>query len=274
MPLLPLMTLAATLTAGATVAPAHPASDTLWLRHGALFGAYTLMVRPEADTAAMERFLRRDYFPAWATLIPGSRVYYLEGERGARPGTRVFFWIFESLAQRNRYYPEDGVSTPAYRRLRSTVDWLYADSTLDRYASAYEDEYTDYIVISRDTGDRTPWLRPGAVIGMHEFELRSGVDTATFERFLVEELAPAGVYALPGARPFFLKGDRGTRARGYAMLWAFESAVVRDRYFPSRGVGSEAYRRRSAPWAALERRLAEFVASWQPQRQTDYRVIQ
>ena len=75
MPSLPLMVIAAALTTGAGPAPAHPASDTLWLRQGALFGAYTLVVRPEANTAAMERFLRRDYFPAWATLIPGSRVY-------------------------------------------------------------------------------------------------------------------------------------------------------------------------------------------------------
>lgn len=249
-------------------------SDTLWLRQGALFGAYTLVVRPEADTAAMERFLRRDYFPAWATLIPGSRVYYLEGERGARPGTKVFFWIFESLAQRAQYYPEDGVSTPEYRRLRSTVDWLYADSTLDRYASSYEDEYTDYLVISRDTGDRTPWLRPGAVVGMHEFELRAGVDTAAFERFLVEEFAPAGVYAMPGAKPFFLKGDRGANQNGYGMLWAFESPAARDRYFPSHGDASDAYRRVAASWAALERRFSDFVANWRPQRQTDYRVIQ
>jgi len=268
------MVIAAALTTGAGPAPAHPASDTLWLRQGALFGAYTLVVRPEANTAAMERFLRRDYFPAWATLIPGSRVYYLEGERGARQGTKVFFWIFESLTQRAKYYPADGVSTPEYRRLRSTVDWLYADSTLDRYASAYEDEYTDYVVISRDTGDRTPWLRPGAVVGMHEFELRAGVDTAAFERFLVEEFAPAGVYAMPGAQPFFLKGDRGARARGYGMLWAFESAAVRDRYFLSQGVVSEAYRQTAGPWASLERRFEGFVASWRPHRQTDYRVIQ
>lgn len=271
-------TLAALTPASTQTMPTAPraavTTDTLWLHEGALFGAYTLVLRPDVDTTALERFLRRDYFPAWANLIPGSRVYYLEGERGARPKTKVFFWIFESLAERAKYYPQDGVSTPEYRRRRATVDWLYADSTLDRHATAYEDAYTDFVIISKDDGDRTPWLRPGAVMGFHEFTLRPGVDTAAFERFLVEEFARAGAYAMPGAKPFFLKGDRGAHANGYGMLWMFESAAVRDRYFPAPGSTSAEYVRLAKQWAGLKSRFDRYVASWKPETQTDYRVIQ
>lgn len=112
-----------------------PIADSVLLQRGALFGAYHLTERPGIDQAAAERFFRRDYFPAWADLIPGSRVYYVTGNRGKEAGKRVFFWLFESRATRNLNYPEDGVSTPAYKKRRATVDWLYADSTFDRYAT-------------------------------------------------------------------------------------------------------------------------------------------
>ena len=46
--------------------------------------------------------------------------------------------------------------------------------------------------------------------------------------------------------PGVLNGDRGTRAGKYLLLLEFESAELRDRYFPPPGRPSEALRRLAA----------------------------
>lgn len=255
----------------ATTLPAGPAPDTTRLQLGAVFGVHHLRVFAGMEREA-DRFFRRDYFPAWATLLPGTHVFYVIGDRGKEAGTPVFFWLLESQAVRDRYYPEATVSTPAYRERRVTIDWVYADSTYGKLVETWGGGFTDWVVITAPPQGMA--LRPGMVFGLHAIDLRPGADTAAFERFLREEFVPGGGYRLPGATPFFLKGDRGDHLNGFGLLWVFDSVEVRDRYFPSHGATSEAWQAVSASWQLLDDRLQSFIASWRPASQTDYRIIQ
>ena len=82
--------------------------------------------------------------------------------------------------------------------------------------------------------------------GAHTIVLKPGVSAAEFERFVREEWRPA---ELPGITTSVLKGDRGERAGAYVMLFEFEDAAVRDRYWPPAGGGKA-----GAAWQRVRRR--------------------
>ena len=79
------------------------------------------------------------------------------------------------------------------------------------------------------------------VFGFHEVELRREVDPAEYERFLAEEIIPGPV--LPGWQVRLLKGERGTRAGKYLLVFEIESLEARNRFFPEAGEDSEESRR-------------------------------
>jgi hypothetical protein len=79
------------------------------------------------------------------------------------------------------------------------------------------------------------------VFGLHEIELKPGVEPDEYERFFAEEIVPT--LELPGWRIHLLKGDRGVRTGKYLVLFEIESPEARDRYFPRPGEESEQFTR-------------------------------
>jgi hypothetical protein len=69
------------------------------------------------------------------------------------------------------------------------------------------------------------------VFGMHEVELRPGVDPEDFEQFVAKEMSE--VHQFPGWRSYLLKGDRGVRAGKYLWVFEVESVATRDRFAPT-----------------------------------------
>jgi hypothetical protein len=68
------------------------------------------------------------------------------------------------------------------------------------------------------------------ICSLHDFELRSGVDPAEFERVFREEVARAP--SLPGFKASLLKSNRGARDGKFAALLEIEDEGTRGRYFP------------------------------------------
>ena len=61
------------------------------------------------------------------------------------------------------------------------------------------------------------------IISIHEYELKPGVDPATFER-AIKEAEKRGLFQMPGLIEYhFIKGIRGTRKGKYAAIWVYES---------------------------------------------------
>jgi hypothetical protein len=95
------------------------------------------------------------------------------------------------------------------------------------------------------------------VFGLHEIELRPGVDPAEYERVFAEEVASSP--PLPGWRFSLLKGERGARAGKFLHLVEMDSVEARDRYFPELDSESEQcdrLRRRGRVAACLKPRGA------------------
>ena len=140
-----------TISLDQAVQATTPESNTLamidWLKPGAVMGLHHMVVKEGADRAAFEGFLREEFFPAWRDAMPGSRVFMLEGERGAKAGTFAFLWVFEDLETRNRYWPEADESTEEYKELHSKLDWVFSEDKFPKYAMWEEGTVTDYVVV-------------------------------------------------------------------------------------------------------------------------------
>ena len=67
------------------------------------------------------------------------------------------------------------------------------------------------------------------VVSVHEYELKSGVSDAAFERAL-GAAEQRGLFDLPGLiGHHFLKGLKGARQGAYAAIWIFESRDAWER---------------------------------------------
>lgn len=128
-----------------TISPSEPFEE--WLKPGAVMGLHHMVLREGIARDEAERFLKDEYFPGWRDAMPGSRVFMLEGERGAKEGSFVFLWVFDDLETRSRYFPGEDEPTEEYTKLRSALDWLYADDKFPKYATWKEGTSTDYVII-------------------------------------------------------------------------------------------------------------------------------
>lgn len=69
------------------------------------------------------------------------------------------------------------------------------------------------------------------VISTHHVELKPGVSSEEFERYLGQ----MPKIELPGLKAYYAKGDRGERAGKYAFIIEFDSVEQRDAIFPVEG---------------------------------------
>jgi hypothetical protein len=78
----------------------------------------------------------------------------------------------------------------------------------------------------------------GEVVAIREIELKPGADVAEFERFVIGTYNPAWEGAVPGARGYIARGDRGVHKGRYAFVFIFDSENTRNAIFPKEGTGA------------------------------------
>ncbi len=107
----------------------------------------------------------------------------------------------------------------------------------------------------------------GKVFTVHPIDLKPGVTEADLEAY-----GRDAQYSVPGHTIYVAKGDRGARTGQYVVIVEFESAEVRDRYFPSADTTSDEYNQLAAPFMAELQRFGE-LTTWPSPDFTDYHVI-
>ena len=110
------------------------------------------------------------------------------------------------------------------------------------------------------------------VFAIHNFELKPGASAEALEKLLAENTFPT----LPGWTSYYARGERGERAGKYALIHEFESAEVRDRYFPTEGgeVPEEVQRLFSDPkMQVIAEEFDKLATSTINSVYTDYMVI-
>jgi hypothetical protein len=78
------------------------------------------------------------------------------------------------------------------------------------------------------------------VLGIHHYQLREGVEAATFESFLNEGYMPIMRNLMPGIKMMFMRAERNGEPGQYVLVVNVPSLSVRDHYWPESGVSSDA----------------------------------
>jgi hypothetical protein len=110
------------------------------------------------------------------------------------------------------------------------------------------------------------------VYSIHYFELKPDVSAETLEQFLAANPFPT----LPGWTSYYLKGERGERGGKYALVHEFESAEIRDHYFPKEdGEPHPEFQEllNSPKMQYFRANLTKYATSLMYAIYTDYRVI-
>lgn len=75
----------------------------------------------------------------------------------------------------------------------------------------------------------------GEVIAIRDCKLKPGVDSAKFERFIIEKYNPAMEGAFPGVKSFVTKTDRGQKKGSYTHFFIFDSQKTLHAISPEEG---------------------------------------
>ena len=111
------------------------------------------------------------------------------------------------------------------------------------------------------------------VYGLHQLELKAGVDALAFETYFTHELGPV-LRHLPGQTTYFTKGDRGARDGRYLLIIEIETVERRDALYPIAGGGGEEFDRLFADNRATMEKLFTFVEAFPDPQFTDYVVVE
>jgi hypothetical protein len=113
--------------------------------------------------------------------------------------------------------------------------------------------------------------RTAELVAIRELQLKEGVDTADFERFVRTTYNPGWEGAVPQLKAYVAKGDRGEKKGSYALVLVFESAGARDAIFPKEGGGaSEKYAPMLQKRFALNKELEKYLEPASLSVYTDY----
>ncbi len=62
----------------------------------------------DVDVKKFEQFVKDKFAPIWKEPREGLQLAFTKGDRGERKGKFQFVWVFESIENRNKYFPQEG----------------------------------------------------------------------------------------------------------------------------------------------------------------------
>lgn len=114
---------------------------------GGLVAVRTMPIKSGSE-AAFEKFVTSELYPAYQKNAPGFNAYVFRGDRGQGKGSYLMLWSFQSVDQRNSFFPTpEGEATEAFNKAYANISPVmeklaqFTDSTVQSTA------YTDYISI-------------------------------------------------------------------------------------------------------------------------------
>jgi hypothetical protein len=103
-------------------------------------------LKPGVKASDFERFVQGELAATVAKNVKGMKIKILKGDRGERKGGYILVWEFDSVADRNRFFPkEGGGSSPAFQDA-----WDHIKAVMGKFKNYTKDlsAYTDYVVVS------------------------------------------------------------------------------------------------------------------------------
>ena len=190
-------------------------------------GIHDLALREGVTPEQFEAFVSGPLSERFSEPVNGVIVGVAKCDRGESIGGYQMAWFFESVAQRDSYFPSETEVTDLYRE---EVGQYIKDVMDELFSLCRSTGYTDYVMIF-DTpvppGESLPMT-----FGAHKLELRDGVTEEAFESFVTGPYAKAWSEEIKGCGNTVLKGDRGERAGKYQIVHRFRPWTLRDQYIP------------------------------------------
>ena len=167
----------------------------------------------------LETFFLKEFIPAFNKSFSSIPISLMKMIKGKRMGEYAEFYVFESLKERNRWFPKPGVtSEEAKNAIKNMGD------TYPKYGElATTLEYTDYVVLQ--FSGKTIDVKPGNVVGVFECELtlEDGMTYENLEHLYQNEYGPSIMKNFHGTQFCVFKGERGDRTGKYTEILVFKS---------------------------------------------------
>jgi hypothetical protein len=201
--------------------------------------------------AAYRDFVAGEAAAAWNNKIPGIELHVFHADRGGRKGSDLLVWALGS-PERRAAYPGENRRAPFSR---AVVEKL---GSLSRPHTEYLNEsgtYTDYELIGADRIRELPSVE---ILGVHYIKVRHDRQEQ-FESFVRDKLHPALIGTIPGMSLLYYKGVRGREAGSYITIFAIESVLRREQFWPTDASEAEAVREAFRPLKSLARELSAYL---------------
>lgn len=91
----------------------------------------------------LEEFYVKTYKPAIEKNFPGVHFFFMKGERGERTGKYVQFVVFDSIEERNKWYPASGEASELAKKAADNMRKI--QDRLGKMVSGAT--WTDYVVL-------------------------------------------------------------------------------------------------------------------------------
>jgi hypothetical protein len=119
------------------------------LKKGAVVavGVYEMTLNPDVSMNQFLDFYNNKYIPEFEKNWPGVKQYLIGGDRGEHKNKFGAILIFESVAVRDKYYPDEDANTTSDATKASTEKMKVMDAELSKYVvSGTRKTYTDWII--------------------------------------------------------------------------------------------------------------------------------
>jgi len=117
------------------------------LQKGNLLGLHVSAINLK-EGVTMEKyvsFYMSKVIPAYDKAFPGMKSYLIKSLRGKDSTSIGAIYMFNSEADRNRYFNNDGTPTELFNTINAKLDGIQKE--LDKYVTAPEtDTYNDWLV--------------------------------------------------------------------------------------------------------------------------------
>ena len=100
------------------------------------------------------------------------------------------------------------------------------------------------------------------LVSIRELNLKKEVDKKAFEEFVANEYVPTLRRHIPGATAVVVKGDRGGNIGEYLFIYLWDSAEIRNLYFPSATEQTEVWQEIEAASGGAIQRVFDKMATY------------
>ncbi|MBE0654732.1 MAG: hypothetical protein IH594_13095, partial [Bacteroidales bacterium] len=187
-------------------------------------GAVVGMAKVKPATEGMtndqfETYYLEEFFPVFNKAFSSIPISLMKKLKGKRMEEYAEFYVFESLEERNRWFPKPGVSSEETKK--GFEDMGESWKTYHEKVSGLA--YTDYLVLP--FSGKTIDVKSGNVVAIFECEitLEEGMTFEDLEQLYQKEYGPAFMKNFQGTQFCVLKGERGERTGKYTEMVVLQS---------------------------------------------------